>query len=562
MNRARQGRAIQASSATAVLIAMLAGATSAARLGPAAPPSAELLNAALDALRSTTAWIGLSGVAVGLLSMHVMAVSSSLGLLRSLLIRQALGADRRELSRVLRRQLFHPALRGAGWGLVAGAALLPVLAATWPPLFASPDLAWRALAAGVGALVLASLSLWLGMWMTIIAVERGIAGRMGGLAGDHVTASRKMVRAQSGLVSVQLAVLLVVTHGAALMLRNSAVLTPSRERPAPDTRSVARVILAPGAGSLQRASAIRQLITLLGPDAQITSADALLEFGRRTSVSGLCVGCFLGDVPLPATEVRVIAMDLTSADTIGATPVAVLNHIASDTVFPQGHAVGSRLRITWDSAGRYLVRAIVRTRAPRALGNRVNEPALAFVSILQDPPATLDVLAPASTIDSLSRHPPAGVRVAWLQPVRQRLRLFAQPLDWFAAVTALLAVLAILLGVTGLVVLAEEMVQARRRDIAVRMALGATPAAVRGWVLRRGLAAATAGVLIGLPAARAVAVMLRELPNQSSDADVGQLALAVTGFVLLGMMASWRAGARATAIPPAALWATRDATDA
>ncbi len=562
MSRARQGRAVQASSATAVLIAMIAATASSARLGPLAPASAELANAALAALRSTMTWIGLSGVAVGLLSMHVMAISRSLALLRSLLIRQALGADRRELSRVLRRQLLDPALRGAAWGLVAGAAVLPMLVASWPPLFASPDLVWHAIAAGAAVTAVAALSLWLVIWLTIIAVERGIAGRMGGLAGDHVTASRKMVRAQSGLVSVQLAVLLVVTHGAALMLRNSAMLTPSRERPAPDTRSVAHVILAPDLSALQRAAAIRHLIGGLGPDAQLTSADALLEFGRRTSVSGLCVGCFLGDVPLPATEVRVIATVITSADTIGATPVAVLNHIASDTVFPQGHAVGSRLRITWDSAGRRVVRAIVRTRAPRALGNRVNEPPLAFVSILQDPPATLDVIAPASNIDSLSLHQPGGARVAWIQPVRQRLRLFAQPLDWFAALTGLLAVLAILLGTTGLVVLTGEMVQARRREIAVRMALGATPAAVHGWVLRRGLAAATTGVLIGLPAARAVAVLLRELPNQSSDADVAQLALAAAGFVLLGMVSSWRAGARAVAIPPAALWATRDATDA
>ena len=73
-------------------------------------------------------------------------------------------------------------------------------------------------------------------------------------------------------------------------------------------------------------------------------------------------------------------------------------------------------------------------------------------------------------------------------------RLRAWVLGVFSAV-------AVLLAVTGLYGTMAYAAQQRTREIAVRMALGATPAQATATLLRRGLALAAAGALIGLGAA-------------------------------------------------------------
>ena len=70
---------------------------------------------------------------------------------------------------------------------------------------------------------------------------------------------------------------------------------------------------------------------------------------------------------------------------------------------------------------------------------------------------------------------------------------------------ALLAALLAVLGVYGIIVYT---VGQRGPELAIRLSLGATPAAIRSLVLRRGIMILAAGILLGLVAAVALGLLL------------------------------------------------------
>jgi putative ABC transport system permease protein len=111
---------------------------------------------------------------------------------------------------------------------------------------------------------------------------------------------------------------------------------------------------------------------------------------------------------------------------------------------------------------------------------------------------------------------------------------------------AVFSVAAVLLAVVGLYGTVGVMVALRRREIGVRLALGADAGSVRRMILAQGMRPAVAGLLSGLALAAVGVTGLRSLLYgvQSRDpvtfAAVAVLLLAVTAAACLGPM--WRAG--------------------
>ncbi len=89
-------------------------------------------------------------------------------------------------------------------------------------------------------------------------------------------------------------------------------------------------------------------------------------------------------------------------------------------------------------------------------------------------------------------------------------------LRWLLGVMSGLATALALIGIYG--VMASDAAR-RRREVAVRMALGASPTAVMGRLLMRGLLLATAGVLLGTGAALALGRLLTGLMYSISVTD-------------------------------------------
>src|SRR5262249_12575681 len=110
--------------------------------------------------------------------------------------------------------------------------------------------------------------------------------------------------------------------------------------------------------------------------------------------------------------------------------------------------------------------------------------------------------------------------------------------------------LALVLACTGLAGIATFLVAQRTRDFGVRMALGATPAKIRGYVLREAGAWIAAGAMLGLGLSWAGVRFLGSFPQGVTASD--PLPWAVSLLVLSGPLAGsvLRPATRAARIDP------------
>jgi predicted permease len=119
--------------------------------------------------------------------------------------------------------------------------------------------------------------------------------------------------------------------------------------------------------------------------------------------------------------------------------------------------------------------------------------------------------------------------------------------------TVLLAafgVLGLALGALGIYGVQAYLVSQRRREIGVRMALGAQPGAVLRMVVARGMLLAGVGIAIGLVSALAVTRYLRSVLYGVAPSD--PLTFAAVAIALFGIatLASWLPARRAAAVDP------------
>ena len=129
-------------------------------------------------------------------------------------------------------------------------------------------------------------------------------------------------------------------------------------------------------------------------------------------------------------------------------------------------------------------------------------------------------------------------------------RSLARP-GFGAGVGGVLALLALTLAAIGAYGLFAFAVSQRVREMALRMALGATPAVVRWHVLRDGVFVAGAGLAIGLPLS---ALGLRAVRAVALDAlPLGGWAIGLTAATLAVVVAGvcWLPARRAARIDPA-----------
>lgn len=133
-----------------------------------------------------------------------------------------------------------------------------------------------------------------------------------------------------------------------------------------------------------------------------------------------------------------------------------------------------------------------------------------------------------------------------LRRATARERLLGTLLGLFAALALVLAGL----GLYGVLAL---LVAERRREMGVRLALGATASDLRALVLRRGLVHGALGLALGIPAALALAQLFRSWLWQVSPADPWSLAAATAALGAIAALAAWLPARRAALTDPAAV---------
>ncbi len=117
---------------------------------------------------------------------------------------------------------------------------------------------------------------------------------------------------------------------------------------------------------------------------------------------------------------------------------------------------------------------------------------------------------------------------------------------------SLFASVALILAMAGIYGVLATVVGRQRQEIGVRMALGASPSAVTGQVVRRGMRWVTAGVFLGLLGAAGVTRLLSALLYGVAPTDPVTFAAGAGILAAVGLAASYLPARRAARVDPVA----------
>jgi putative ABC transport system permease protein len=120
-----------------------------------------------------------------------------------------------------------------------------------------------------------------------------------------------------------------------------------------------------------------------------------------------------------------------------------------------------------------------------------------------------------------------------------------------AVLLAIASVVTLLLGAVGLYGILAYSVSIRRRELGIRMALGARPADISRMVSLHGLRLAGVGIVIGTACALATSQLLRGLLYGVSPTDLVTLSATPAALLVVAFIASWIPAHRAAAVHPA-----------
>jgi predicted permease len=177
--------------------------------------------------------------------------------------------------------------------------------------------------------------------------------------------------------------------------------------------------------------------------------------------------------------------------------------------------------------------------------NGVSPPSMNVVMRTTLPPSTL-----SGTIERVVREVDTAVPVVRLRDMDsvfaesiRRPRLLAQLLGAFAGLALLLAAI----GTYGVL---SCMVAERRREIGIRVALGAVRSDVLAQIMKQGLQVTALGVVIGLAGALAVNRLIASLLFGVQPTDAVTIAVVIATITAVAVAASWLPAWRASRLDP------------
>jgi putative ABC transport system permease protein len=253
----------------------------------------------------------------------------------------------------------------------------------------------------------------------------------------------------------------------------------------------------------------------------------------------------------------VAGREFSMQDAIDAPRVIIINESLARTAWPGEDPIGRTLIL--DYQGGPTARQIVGVvRDARYDGPRSTPAPEIFIPHAQNPYLVMNVVA-RTTIDPAAVGPTARAQALKIDPdqpvhsITTMERLLDDTLqeDRFAMLfVTLFAVAGLVTAVTGVYALLAYTVTQRRREIAVRMAIGASSSSVARLVVMESLTLALAGCLIGALGVAAIARTAGAVLFGIAPQD--PLTLLATAAVLLTavLIASWLPARRAARINP------------
>ncbi len=494
-----------------------------------------------------------------------------------LAIRVALGAGRGRLVRQLFTESMLLALAGGAAGLllvVAGVrALVTVLPADVP----------RVDEVGVDARVLGfalALSLLSGLFFGLLPALRASGPRMewlgeGGGRGAGAGPRRRAL--QGSLVVAQIALAVMLVTGAGLLIKSfwrlvrvdpgfrvenvvSATLAPPEFRYADDAsrrvfydRLLERLRALPGVSAAAVASGLPfagdnwgTVFVIEGhPDPAATGDWPWADAGAVVSPG------WLDAMGVPVVQGRGFA----ETDDGRAPGVVIVGRALAERYWPGQDPVGRRIRFPGDEGWRTVVGVAGDVKwnqlteagsgalyVPLAQGEL--GPMRLVVRSAADPAAVADELR--AVVASVDRDTP----VSDVRTAEQLVSASVAGPRFTMLLLSLFALVALALGAIGIFGVVSHATGQRRREIGLRVALGATPGDVRRLVVRQGATLTLAGLALGLVAALAVTRILAGLLHGVRPTDPGVLGGSIVLLAAVALGAAYLPARRATRVDP------------
>lgn len=486
-------------------------------------------------------------------------------------IRVALGASRRRLVRQLLTESLCFGLLGGGVGLLIGFLSMKLLARSLPATGAFMTSRLD------GAVMLYALLISLGTGLIFGVIPALSLSRAGGsdVLKDARAAGRRASRpiVANALLVGQVALSFLLLVMAAMFLR-------SIERayaidPGFAAARLAVFITNPGQAGYPQPQIetfyqdVRARVAQLPGIASVTWASNMPLFARP--VSGLRVedvppqsrgdrsSTILNTVDTGYFETAGVAIEhgraFTAFDRSTTLPVAIVNEKLAQELWPGRDALGKRVQAPGDTAMRTVV-GVARTGNYSAVGEPPQR--CVYVPLAQHPMLAMTLYVrssgdPAPMVGAVGRAITAVDPNVLVSGVRTGAQIIDGSLFQARAGVALLTVfgvLALALASIGLYGILAHAVHQRRREIGVRIALGASQQSVRGLVVTQGMSLVGLGLAIGLVAALVIGPLLSRLLYGVGAIDAVSLAAAATALGGVALLACYLPARQASRLDP------------
>jgi putative ABC transport system permease protein len=247
---------------------------------------------------------------------------------------------------------------------------------------------------------------------------------------------------------------------------------------------------------------------------------------------------------------------LEDGDREGASPVAVVNQEFARRFFPEEDVIGNRIEIQGEY--REVVGVVGNIMQSRIPFNGVIEPGV-YLPLAQVPLRNPAVAIRTSGVPSalapdvreLIRSIDADQPLTLVRSMEEHIAYEVAAMSFLALFVGALGVLAMFLSAIGIYGVMAHNVLQERREMGIRLAMGARSGQLVGMVTRRGIALSGVGMILGIPLAflthRAVLSALSLF-----DADMGYgIAITASGLLIgVAVLASYLPARAAAGVQP------------
>ena len=501
---------------------------------------------------------------------------------RELAVRLALGATRWHLARQLLAESLVLALVAgvlgtiaAAWGLTALTALLPPNAL---PRSISAAIDMRAVAFALAVSCLAAIAVAL---LPAAASSRGdlsAAMKEGERAAGPGLASIRRPSLQQGLVVAEIALAMTLLAAAGLMIRSLervssvplgfedegvtvAQLTLPGSRYNAEQRAVFanRLLAEIRQLPLVRQAAVATTLPLTGnvgaanmvPDTASTNEQALRYYRNYVTPD------FLSTLGIPVMHGRAF----TDQDRAGAPLVAMINENGARRIWGTGDVAGRQFRLGNVNGPTVQIVGVVGNARFRSLRENLGTPRLEpdlYFPYAQRPATDIQVAVRTADASPLAlgalqqavNKVDGGLPVFRVRPLADAVRDQTSTARFGSVLFTVFSAGALLLAAVGLYGLIAYVVGLSRREIAIRLALGANARRVVALIVGNGMSLVALGVVAGAGGAYLAGRALRDQLFETSAFDLATIGIVGTVLLVVAFVAAVLPSRRAAHVEP------------